>query len=350
MRPFFAGLVAGALILCAGYALASRNSSGTMSAVNGPYVPGTTISSSQINARFADIEREITDSLSRSGKGGMTAFLKEADGTVSSPAFTFNNEPVSGLYRIGANDLGLTVNGALKHEWTGTGETTTGTSHVTGAQTVDGAGTFGGSLGIGGLFTQTISGTASNFAAAFLQPSLLNTGSLALQVGNANSTQNAALFAWFPNATAALGAACMGVTGVSGTSLCVNGNQKTTAAGDLAVAGAAAITGATTLTGALTANGGTTTTTLTTSSTVKHGAAGSTFVQMSFGSCTLTTDGTLPSACTATVASGATCFATVDSVGSTAFALAVHVSGTTLTVGNSDPAFGGAVVNWLCFG
>lgn len=132
MRNFLAGLAAGALALCAGYALASRNSSGTMSAANGPYISGTTISSTIVNARFADIENELTDSLSRSGKGGMTAPLKEADGTVAAPSFSFTNEPGTGLYRIGASDLGLAVNGSKKHEWTGTGETVTGTELVTG--------------------------------------------------------------------------------------------------------------------------------------------------------------------------------------------------------------------------
>jgi hypothetical protein len=104
-------------------AQASRNSSGTMSAVNGPYVSGTTISSAQINQRFADIENEITDSLSRSGKGGMTAVIKEADGTSAAPAYSFTNEAGSGLYRVGAGDLGLAVLGTKVQDWTSNGVT-----------------------------------------------------------------------------------------------------------------------------------------------------------------------------------------------------------------------------------
>jgi hypothetical protein len=76
---YLIGLVLGVVLgLCVG-AAASRNSSGTMSAANGPYVGGTVINVSQVNSRFADIESEITDSLSRSGKGSMTAALKVAD-------------------------------------------------------------------------------------------------------------------------------------------------------------------------------------------------------------------------------------------------------------------------------
>jgi hypothetical protein len=98
---------------------ASRNSSGTMSAASGPYVPGTTITSTTINSRFADIENEITDSLSRSGKGGMTAALRGSDGTVSAPEFSFTNEVGTGIYRIGANDLGWAIAGTKKLELTG---------------------------------------------------------------------------------------------------------------------------------------------------------------------------------------------------------------------------------------
>lgn len=150
MRKFLAGLAAGALALCAGYALASRNSSGTMSAANGPYISGTSISSTIVNARFADIENELTDSLSRSGKGGMTAPLKEADGTVAAPSFSFTNEPGTGLYRIGASDLGLAVNGSKKHEWTGTGESVTGTFAVSGTSAFTGSASFPGGMDVPG--------------------------------------------------------------------------------------------------------------------------------------------------------------------------------------------------------
>jgi hypothetical protein len=63
----------------------SRNASGTMSALNGPYAVNTTIDQSLVNARIADIESEITDSASRSGKGGFTSPVRGADGAITPP-------------------------------------------------------------------------------------------------------------------------------------------------------------------------------------------------------------------------------------------------------------------------
>ncbi len=49
------------------------------------------------------------------------AGISGVDGTVSLPSYTFTSDPDSGLYRIGANDLGIAVNGALTLETTTTG-------------------------------------------------------------------------------------------------------------------------------------------------------------------------------------------------------------------------------------
>jgi hypothetical protein len=58
-----------------------------------------------------DISTEMSDSLSRSGKGGMTAALQLADGTVTSPGLTFVSDANSGLYRIAADNIGMSVGG-----------------------------------------------------------------------------------------------------------------------------------------------------------------------------------------------------------------------------------------------
>jgi hypothetical protein len=93
-----------------------RNSSGTMTGANGPYIVGTVADPTLVNARFADEETEITDSLSRSGKGGMTAPLRTPDGTVAAPGHAFTSEPASGLYKAGTGDVRVAVGGvdALK--------------------------------------------------------------------------------------------------------------------------------------------------------------------------------------------------------------------------------------------
>jgi len=113
----------------------ARNSSGTMSSVNGPYVVGTVIDQSQVNARLTDIESELTDSLCRSDKGGMTGALKGTDGTVSAPAVAFTSEPGTGLYRIGNGDLGVAILGTKRLELTATGLTVTGALAISGLLT-----------------------------------------------------------------------------------------------------------------------------------------------------------------------------------------------------------------------
>jgi hypothetical protein len=89
-----------------------RGSTGTMTSANGPYTAGSVIASAVINTRLADIESEIQDSKSRSGKGDFTAPVKAADGSNAAPTFTFTSDPDSGVYRGGANDVRIAVGGA----------------------------------------------------------------------------------------------------------------------------------------------------------------------------------------------------------------------------------------------
>lgn len=96
----------------------SRNSSGTYSLPAGnPVVANTTISSSVQNATMADLATEMTDSLNRSGKGGMLAPFKAADGSVTAPGVTFGTDLDSGLYRVTANDIGMAIGGVVAQRW-----------------------------------------------------------------------------------------------------------------------------------------------------------------------------------------------------------------------------------------
>jgi hypothetical protein len=63
------------------------------------------------NNLINDIIAEITDSLSRSGKGGMLVPFEFSDGAVGAPAATFSSETNSGLYRAGANDIRFSLAG-----------------------------------------------------------------------------------------------------------------------------------------------------------------------------------------------------------------------------------------------
>jgi hypothetical protein len=52
-----------------------RDSAGTYSSPSGPFIAGTPVASSVMNAKLADLGSEVGDALSRSGKGGMAAPL-----------------------------------------------------------------------------------------------------------------------------------------------------------------------------------------------------------------------------------------------------------------------------------
>lgn len=87
-----------------------RNSSGTYTLPAGnPVVTGTTISSSWANVTLADLAASMTDSLSRTGQGSMTASLLLSDGTSGAPGLSWGNESTSGLYRAGAGDFRYSV-------------------------------------------------------------------------------------------------------------------------------------------------------------------------------------------------------------------------------------------------
>lgn len=98
-----------------------RDSSGNMTLAKPPFVAGVASSAPDLNSDLADIAAELSDSLSRSGKGGLTSPLKFLDGTEPLPAITFTSEPSSGWYRIAANILGLAIAGVEKLRATLTG-------------------------------------------------------------------------------------------------------------------------------------------------------------------------------------------------------------------------------------
>lgn len=103
----------------------SRAAGGTYTLPAGnPVVTGTIISSTWGNTTLSDIATALTDSLSRSGLGGMTAPLLIADGTAALPAYSWTNEPSSGFYRIGAGNIGLSVLNRLTWNMTSAGNMT----------------------------------------------------------------------------------------------------------------------------------------------------------------------------------------------------------------------------------
>lgn len=84
-----------------------RNSSGAYSLYTpgNPVVTQTVISSSWANNTLSDLATAMTDSLSRSGDGGMLASLELDNGTSSAPGLSWGSDLTSGLYRAGASDF-----------------------------------------------------------------------------------------------------------------------------------------------------------------------------------------------------------------------------------------------------
>lgn len=96
-----------------------RNASGTYTLPAGnPVTAGTLIDATWANSTLNDLANEITDSLSRSGEGGMLAPFRLTDGLQATPSLAFSNEPSSGLYRAGTNEWWAVVGGTQVAQYT----------------------------------------------------------------------------------------------------------------------------------------------------------------------------------------------------------------------------------------
>jgi hypothetical protein len=96
-----------------------RNSSGTYSLPAGnPVVEGTDITPAWGNGTMSDIADALTDSLSRSGQGGMSAAFQFFSGTVSSPGLGFTNQPSTGIFLNANSDMRVTVAGTALMRFT----------------------------------------------------------------------------------------------------------------------------------------------------------------------------------------------------------------------------------------
>lgn len=74
-----------------------------------PVVSGQTIESIWANTTMDDIAAAMTDSLSRSGNGGMLAPFLFSDGTAALPGAAWSLEPQTGFYRAATGDLRVSV-------------------------------------------------------------------------------------------------------------------------------------------------------------------------------------------------------------------------------------------------
>jgi hypothetical protein len=204
-----------------------RNSSGVYTLPLPPVVPGTTITSTWANTTLDDVTAGLTDSLDRYGRGGMVAPFRLIDGTEALPAFAFNAETGSGLYRESTGVVAMSVLGTARQEWTAAGIVFLSPVAFAGNATINGdLEVTGDVLADGNL------GTLGNFgvtgSSAFIGPATFNGATF-------NGTLHAVGAVTFDSTLAVGGATSLHDTGVTGV-LTVTGAASV--GGNLSVFGA----------------------------------------------------------------------------------------------------------------
>ena len=138
----------------------------------------------------------FTDSLSRSGLGGMLVPFTLVDGTVSTPAFAFQNEPNTGIYRAGAFDARFAVGGADVFKWATASlvglAPLTFSGLAASATAIDATGGSGDSTGIKGHATGTGAGVQGFSSSTSGSVALVGTGASA-QLGLLVSSSSASV-------------------------------------------------------------------------------------------------------------------------------------------------------------
>lgn len=178
-----------------------RNGSGVYTLPSGnPVVPGTVIEAAWANDTLEDIANELTNSLSRTGAGGMIAPFRIADGNVSAPGLAFLNETGTGLYRAGSGSVWMSVLGVNTVQFStvgltipsGKALTAQGNASVGGTLGVTGAATLSSTLAVTGAITAT-GGVLGNVTAASGTSTFNNVtinGDLDMNAGSAGTITN----------------------------------------------------------------------------------------------------------------------------------------------------------------
>ncbi len=129
-----------------------------------PVVTNTLITSTWANDTMPDLGSEITNSLDRSGRGGMLAPIKGVDGSAALPLFSFTNEPSSGIYRSAAGVLNVSILGASIGSFQATGWNGSIVGHASLDLPLTG-GTLTGNLAVTGSTNAGVGYTATNASA-----------------------------------------------------------------------------------------------------------------------------------------------------------------------------------------
>jgi hypothetical protein len=178
-----------------------RNSSGVYTLPSGnPVIPGTTIDAAWANDTMEDMANELTNSLSRTGAGGMLAPFRIADGLVTGPGLSYLNETNTGLYRSGAGSTWMAVLGVNTAQFStvgltipvGKALTAQGNASVGGTFSVAGAATLASTLAVTGALTAT-GGVLGNVTAASGTSTFNNVtinGNLDMDAGSSGTITN----------------------------------------------------------------------------------------------------------------------------------------------------------------
>lgn len=83
----------------------ARDGSGTYTLPLNAVVTATTITPTWANTTLDDIATELTDSLDRYGRGGLTSAFENLSGSASLPGISYINDPASGYYLAATNEM-----------------------------------------------------------------------------------------------------------------------------------------------------------------------------------------------------------------------------------------------------
>ncbi len=176
-----------------------RNASGIYTLPGGnPVTPGDVIEASWANTTLEDVADALTNSLSRTGAGGMLAPFRIADGSISAPGLSYLNETNTGLYRSGSGSTWMAVLGVNTFQFSTVGVTVPlgkaltviSNASVGGTLSVTGATTLASTLAVTGAITATggVVGNVTGNVTAASGTSTFNdvviTGSLDMTAGS----------------------------------------------------------------------------------------------------------------------------------------------------------------------
>jgi hypothetical protein len=158
-----------------------------------PVVPDTLITSAWANPTMSDIGNALSDSLSRSGLGGMTAPLGIVSGNVGQPGLAFVVENSLGFYRSGLSTISLGAVGVRMASFSPAGLDVVGALGVSGAINATGAihsdaALSGVSLLTSGAGTSTITGRLDVLAGLYVTGAMQNNGVAVVTEAPVNGT------------------------------------------------------------------------------------------------------------------------------------------------------------------